>query len=169
MLARRFEKLKLPAHGQMPGVAFHGSDVQLSANGPRVIIFGGMDENGPLGDAHVLDLSDAAAPLWWQLQPAGEPPRPRSGHTATLFGSDIVIVGGSPIRYSAASKYAIDMALLNLVHVEVQTSAAIEARVAREPELNATCSLLSGTRGSPVPGKSALLSETATPTPASLP
>ena len=80
--------------------------------------------------------------------PAGAAPRARARHSATLFGSDLVIVGGMPMQWSHA-RTGVDVTLLNLVHVEMQTSAAIETRVAREPALNATCALLSGTRGSP--------------------
>lgn len=143
----------------MPGVAFHASDVQLSANGPRVIIFGGQRQGisgamysfeqasgdgyvlmpegvegtgppppartqptltsiganeaqtqlilfggfalniGPVNDLWrvtiLLDDASIPYPSWEALQPAGEPPSPRYGHSATLLGGDrIVYIGG---------------------------------------------------------------------------
>ena len=62
----------------------------------------------------------------------------------------MLIVRGLPPRHARGTPAGEAVELLNLVHVELQTSAAIAPRVAREPELNATCSLLLGTGGSPV-------------------
>ncbi len=160
-MAVKFEKLKLPSYGQMGGVAFHGSDLQLSGNGPRVLIFGGQRQgiSGAMfsfeqssGDGYLqlpeqgedaqgpppaprtqasltsigaepqttlilfggfalnigcvndvwkcvisLDLASMPVPNWSKLDPAGEPPSPRYGHSATYLGPQkdkLAIFGG---------------------------------------------------------------------------
>jgi hypothetical protein len=155
----RFEKLKLPSYGQMPGVAFHCSDVQVSANGPRVLVFGGQRQGitnthysfeketgegfllvadsaegtGPPPDPRTqatftsygpepqtqlllfagfvlnigcvndlwrctigLDALSMPVPTWEKLDPTGEPPSPRYGHSATLLSSidSLVVFAG---------------------------------------------------------------------------
>ena len=125
-----------------------GHSATLSPDGRRVVIFGGMGLSGPLADAHVLDLSNARGPLWWQLHPAGDAPSPRHRHSATLFGSDLLIVGGLPPRRPHDGGVQVEM--LNLAHIEMQTSAAIAPLLAQSPQLNASCSRMLGSVGSPV-------------------
>jgi hypothetical protein len=124
-----------------------GHSATLSPDGKRIIVFGGMDARGALADAHVLDLTDAREPIWWQLQPAGETPSPRHAHTATLFGTDLVVVGGMPaLEYGEG----VSLELLNLAHMEMQTSAPIAHRLVSDSALNTSCSLALGSEGSPV-------------------
>ena len=143
----------------MPGVAFHASDLQISANGPRVLVFGGQRQGiqGSLysfeqstGDGYVLlpdsaegtgppapartqhtitsvgaepqstlylfagfvlnvgcendlwsctislDVSSMPVPTWERLEPSGELPCARYGHSATLLAdkAKIVVFGG---------------------------------------------------------------------------
>ena len=125
-----------------------GHSATVSPDGRRVVIFGGMDSRGPLADVHVLDLSDASGPLWWQLHPSGQLPSPRHRHSATLFGSDLVLVGGLPPR--GAHQQGVAVELLNLATIEMQTTAMISNLVARNRELNTSCTLLLGSLGSPV-------------------
>lgn len=126
-----------------------GHSATVAPDGRRVIIFGGQNARGALNDVHLLDLSEPRGPLWWQLQPSGRGPSPRHSHTATLFGSDLVIVGGHPPQVEMLDG-GIRIEMLNLVHLEMQTSAAIAPLVRRDAALNESCSLVSGTEGSPV-------------------
>lgn len=50
----------------------------LTPDGQRLLVFGGMDEAGPLADAHLLDLSHEP-PIWWQLHPVGQAPSEGEG------------------------------------------------------------------------------------------
>lgn len=64
------------------------------AAGDRLVVFGGMDASGPLGDVWALSLG--AAPAWTQLSPAGAAPTARFGHSAIpdAARSRIVFFGG---------------------------------------------------------------------------
>ena len=85
--------------------------------------------------------------MWWQLYTTGNTPATaRFAHTATLFGTDLLIFGGLPAAGGASSS----IELLNLVSLEMQTSAPIATRLAADAGLNASCSLLLGSEGSPV-------------------
>ena len=130
-----------------PPVPRAGHTATLSPDGQRVIVYGGMDARGMLSDAHALDLSKAREPIWWQLIPAGTTPQPRHSHTATFFGSDLLVVGGMP---PAPAEGGVAVELLNLVELETQTSASIAQRIFYDRALNSSCSLLLGSRGSPV-------------------
>jgi hypothetical protein len=61
----------------------------------RLILFGGLDWNVPLGDVWEMPLTQPGA--WVPLTPAGMPPAPRGGHLAAYDpGADrIVVVGGT--------------------------------------------------------------------------
>jgi len=85
----KFEKLKLPSFGQMGGVAFHGSDVQLSGNGPRVLLFGGQRQ-GISGAMYSFEQSsgDGYLQLPDGAEGAGPPPAPRTQATLTSIGSE---------------------------------------------------------------------------------
>jgi len=96
----KFEKLKLPSYGQMSGVAFHGSDVQLSSNGPRVLIFGGQRQ-GISGAMFSFEQSSGDGFLQLPEQgddAQGPPPPPRTQHPLTSLGvepqSALVLFGG---------------------------------------------------------------------------
>lgn len=118
----------------------------VTPDGQRLLVYGGYDEQGALADAHLLDLSQAP-PVWWQLYTTGNTPATaRFAHTATLFGTDLIIFGGLPAAGGASSS----IELLNLVSLEMQTSAPIATRLAADAGLNASCSLLLGSEGSPV-------------------
>ena len=124
-----------------------GHSTTLSPDGQRLIVFGGADGDGPLADCHVLDLSLPGDPLWWQLIASGTTPRPRHAHTAELFGTDLVIVGGLP---PTRPEGGATVDTLNLVDVELQTSALISRRVLADRALNESCTLMFGSAGSPV-------------------
>ena len=98
-----------------------------------------------MADAHVLDLTDARAPLWWQLQPVGAAPRPRFAHSAAVFGSDLMVTGGMPPP--PGMQQGIEISLLNLVHLELRTSAPLAERLRGGNPNN--CSLMLSTAGSP--------------------
>lgn len=125
----------------------HGHSATLSPDRRRVVVFGGMNALGAMADAHMLDLSDAREPIWWQLQPSGEPPSPRYAHSATLFGTDLLVIGGLP---PVGSGRGAAVELLSLATVEMQTSAVLSTRLHSDPVLNASCSLELGSHGSPV-------------------
>ena len=75
--------------------------------------------------------------------PSGTPPSPRYAHAAAVFGSDLLVFGGLPPARGS------QLELLNLVDVEMQTSAPIARRLATDGALNASCALLLGSEGSP--------------------
>jgi hypothetical protein len=81
----------------------------------------------------------------WQV---GTPPSPRHLHTATLFGVDLLIVGGLPVKDDGHGGQPV--VTLNLAHATMQTSAALAPRLAHAAELNASCTLQLGSPGSPV-------------------
>lgn len=136
----------LRVRGSVP-IPRAGHSTTLSPDGQRLIVFGGADGSGALADCHVLDLSLPGDPIWWQLIASGTTPRPRHAHTATLFGTDLVIVGGLPL-IDAQGGAAVET--LNLVDVELQTSALIAQRVSADVALNGSCTLMFGSEGSPV-------------------
>lgn len=83
----KFERLKLPSYGQMPGVAFHCSDVQLSAAGPRVLVYGGQRQ-GISGALYSFEQSsgDGYLLLPESAEGTGPPPPPRTQATFTSIG-----------------------------------------------------------------------------------
>ena len=95
----KFEKLKLPSYGQMGGVAFHCSDQQLTANGPRVLLFGGQRQ-GISGAMYSFE--QASGDGWIQLadgpEGGGPPPAPRTQSTLTSIGVEpqtmLILFGG---------------------------------------------------------------------------
>lgn len=117
----------------------------MTPDGQQLIVLGGMNEGGVLSDAHVLDLSQSPA-IWWQLKTSTDAPlTPRHSHTASLFGTDLLLVGGlSPSAYIGSVE------VLNLVSLVLETSAPIASRLAQDAGLNASCALLLGSPGSPV-------------------
>lgn len=54
--------------------------VVYDAAADRLIVFGGLDATGPLGDVWALSLG--ATPAWTQLSPTGPAPTARFGHSA---------------------------------------------------------------------------------------
>jgi len=95
----KFEKLKLPGYGQMPGVAFHCSDAQLAASGPRVLIFGGQRQ-GIQGSMYSFEQSsgDGFALLPDSAEGTGPPPPARTQATLTSVGVEpqekLILFGG---------------------------------------------------------------------------
>ena len=81
----------------------------------------------------------------YSRQPSGAAPYPRYRHSATLIGSDLLIVGGMPQRQSERDGEPLD--LLKLVHIEMHTSATIVPRLQTDRELNGSCTLYEGTAG----------------------
>ena len=73
-------------------------------------------------------------------------PGPRYAHSATLFGSDLLIIGGLPLGGATG----VDVQMLSLVSLEMQTSAMLAPRLSTDHALNRSCSLLMGSKGSPV-------------------
>ena len=73
----------------MPGVAFHCSDVQLSASGPRVLIFGGQRQ-GISGAMYSFEQSSGDGFLLMpdDLEGAGPPPPARTQATLSSFGAE---------------------------------------------------------------------------------
>ena len=136
----------LEVRGSAP-VPRAGHTTTLSPDGRRLVVYGGMDGGGSLADCHVLDLSVADDPIWWQLIASGDTPRPRHAHSATLFGTDLLVVGGLPPGPRA---FGASMDMLNLVDVELQTSAVIGRRVETDLALKSSCTLMFGSSGSAV-------------------
>lgn len=124
-----------------------GHTATVLADGSRVVVLGGTDDHGPLSDAHLLDLSQPAAPIWWQLQPIGST-YARHSHTAHLIGVDLVVLGGMPPRAAGVAGMTLD--LLHLDGIELQTSAPLADRIAADAQLARGCTLVLGTPGSPV-------------------
>ena len=93
----KFDKLKLPSYGQMGGVAFHCSDVQLSANGPRVLLFGGQRQ-GISGDMYSFEHSSGDGFALLPEADDGPPPAARTQATLTSIGaepqSELLLFGG---------------------------------------------------------------------------
>ena len=119
-----------------------GHTATLIADGSRIVIFGGLNDQAVLADAHVLDTRRG---IWWQLYASGEPPSPRHSHAAALVGGDLLFFGGIPAeRGQHAPTYALHTAAW-----ELRTSALLERLFDDEPELNSTCSLRLGSLGSP--------------------
>lgn len=58
-----------------------------------IVFFGGNDKQECYNDVHVLHI-EGAQWKWTKPQVVGSAPLPRSGHSATAIGSDIVITGG---------------------------------------------------------------------------
>ena len=89
MLLSQFEKLKLPSYGTMPGVAFHCSDLQMSENGPRVLIFGGQRQ-GISGAMYSFEQSSGDGFLLMPegVEGSGPPPPARTQATLTSYGAE---------------------------------------------------------------------------------
>jgi len=69
------------------------SDHCGAAVGKNFFIFGGSDENvKPLADVHKFNTATLE---WSKLEPQGEGPTARSGHTCTPLGSKIYVFGGA--------------------------------------------------------------------------
>jgi len=85
----KFEKLKLPSYGQMPGVAFHCSDMQMSSSGPRVLIFGGQRQ-GISGALYSFEQSSGDGFLLMPdgIEGSGPPPAQRTQSTLTSVGEE---------------------------------------------------------------------------------
>ena len=81
----KFEKIKLPSHGLMPGVAFHCADQQLAGSGPRIILFGGQ-RRGITGEMWCYETNGDG---WMQVHPetsegATLPPERTQGSIVSL-------------------------------------------------------------------------------------
>ena len=59
--------------------------------GRKLLIFGGQNKSGPLGDLALLDLTNMT---WYRPKPSGNPPSKRSGHTASYKDGQIFFYGG---------------------------------------------------------------------------
>lgn len=59
----------------------------------NMLVWGGIGEKTRYNDTYVLDMSDETA-KWHERKPDGNPPAPRSYHTATLIGLRLYIFGG---------------------------------------------------------------------------
>ena len=74
----------------MGGVAFAATDVQVTANGARVLLFGGQRQ----GISGAMYSFEQASGDGWVLCPdgaegAGPPPPPRTQHSLTSYGQSI--------------------------------------------------------------------------------
>jgi len=73
-------------------------------------IFGGRTEEGAdLGDLAAFRISTRR---WYTFQNMGPSPSPRSGHSMTAHGKQIVVLGGEP---STASREAVDLSVVYLL------------------------------------------------------
>ena len=67
---------------------------------PSLLVFGGSDGSQLFNDLWALPLGVTAGegggglPAWVRLNPAGSPPSPRSGHTALVIGTNVLVFGG---------------------------------------------------------------------------
>ena len=84
-----WRNLELPDHVPQPSARSGHSAVIVNGN---MYIFGGKnDDSEKLNDLWKFSLTDE---LWTELQPTGEIPFERSGHSMTVIGDIIVIFGG---------------------------------------------------------------------------
>lgn len=59
--------------------------------GRKLLVFGGQNKSGPLGDLALLDMTNMT---WYRPKPSGNPPSKRSGHTANYKDGQVFIYGG---------------------------------------------------------------------------
>lgn len=75
--------------------------------GRKIYIIGGcLQEVRCFNDVHVFDTGTQQ---WSQEFVSGDVPAPRGGHTATLVGSDIFVVGGANSQTSFGDVYRLDL------------------------------------------------------------
>ena len=65
----------------------------VTPDGRRVLLFGGQNAYGELGDLHVLDVGRE---LWWRVHASGKYARARMAHAAIRIGWDVLFFGGMP-------------------------------------------------------------------------
>ncbi|CAK9098456.1 unnamed protein product [Durusdinium trenchii] len=75
--------------------------------GRKIYIIGGcVQEIRCFNDVHVFDTGTQK---WSQELVSGAPPAPRGGHTATLVGSDIFVIGGANSQATLGDVYRLDL------------------------------------------------------------
>jgi hypothetical protein len=111
---------KLAPSGTPPAVRMGAVAVTDRARN-RVVLFGGRNGAGPLGDVHALSISGAGSPAWSALSPAPDPvngtPAPRS-HAVAVYDDDqqrLILVGGDPTMAGGG-------ALADLWHLDFRTT-----------------------------------------------
>lgn len=88
-----YRQPKLEALEQLQGnpVAPRAGHTATLLPGRKLLVFGGQNKSGPLGDLALLDLTNMT---WYRPKPAGNPPSKRSGHTANYKDGKVFIYGG---------------------------------------------------------------------------
>lgn len=75
--------------------------------GRKIYVIGGcLQEIRCYNDVHIFDTG---AQRWTQENVTGDLPSPRGGHTATLVGSDIFLLGGANSEATFADAYRLDL------------------------------------------------------------
>ena len=75
--------------------------------GRRIYVLGGcLQELRCFNDVHVFDTDSQR---WSEELLSGEAPKPRGGHSATLLGSDIYVVGGADSESSFGDVHHLDL------------------------------------------------------------
>jgi hypothetical protein len=80
----------IPESRKLAGLCFHEC-----ASKPYLVLFGGQRQVTFYQDLHILDLESG---LWTQHNVTGVHPLPRSGHSMTSVGSNIIVWGGTGYR-----------------------------------------------------------------------
>jgi len=94
----------LETHGSQPGARQGHAAVEV---GRKIYVIGGcIQEIRCYNDVYVFDTGSKE----WSLENVtGEPPEPRGGHTATLVGTDIFVVGGANSEKTFGDVHRLDL------------------------------------------------------------
>lgn len=94
----------LETHGSQPGARQGHAAVEV---GRKIYVIGGcVQEITCYNDVYVFDTGSKE----WSLEKVtGELPEPRGGHTATLLGTDIFVVGGANSEKTFGDVYRLDI------------------------------------------------------------
>ena len=69
---------------------------------PYLVVFAGGDGRRPSNELHTLELTTAT---WRRVDTNGAPPAPRVGHSCTMLGAEMFIIGGfSKVRRRPRSR-----------------------------------------------------------------
>ncbi len=106
-----------PNSGTKPPARVHHTSVGAMQS---LLIFGGLNSSGAaLNDVHRFDTSGSA---WSQLNCGGDVPPPRAHHTAHLYGSQMVVFGGTDGSNVYSNVYTLDLSNLQWTQRVPQSS-----------------------------------------------
>eukprot|EP00899_Mesostigma_viride_P009703 jgi/Mesvir1/18734/Mv01247-RA.1 len=87
----RFSRTTLTGVGGFDEVAPRAGHSATLLPGKKLLVFGGQNKHGQLGDLLALDVDTKA---WSRYTPSGQGPSPRSGHSAAYDGKGRVFIYG---------------------------------------------------------------------------